>query len=655
MAALFAAASAFSSEPITAADPFEPHGRRDGSLKDALDALRADRYREALARRNGLADPLDRLIVDTFLVRAGTRHLTSAMLADIAARSEGWPGAELLQQRLEEAIAREAPAPDVLLAALQQRPVTAVGTRLVANALMLTGRGAEATERVRAVWLGDPLGTVLQAGYLEDFGTRLSEGDHLARVDMLVAQDRFEEVRALRRELGAEARVYVDARVAVATGSADASQRLADVPRGLRRRSGYLLAEIEAARRANEVDRATRLFDGAPRGTQVDGDAWWTEARIVARMMAERGEGRAAYALVARGLATSVGARADEAFHAGWFALRYLADGGRAEVHLAELAAISTTPLSLSRAAYWRGRAASLRGDEAAAQAHHREASRHGTTYYGQLSRVALGLSGTGVGRPPAATAKDRLALALSKVATAAARLVAAGHGHRAAPLLDHLARTVPTPGQAVLVATLAERAGGMRPALSVAKAAQRTGLDVGRLAHPIGAIPDGVRLPDGVDLALVYAVARQESEFNAAAVSPAGARGLMQLMPGTAAAVARELRMAHSAAKLTSDPAHNATLGAAYLAKRLDAFDGSYVLTLAAYNAGAARASEWIARFGDPRDPKVDPVMWVEDIPFPETRNYVQRVIETVQVYREALGTGRFAIHADLSRGRAG
>ena len=166
-------------------------------------------------------------------------------------------------------------------------------------------------------------------------------------------------------------------------------------------------------------------------------------------------------------------------------------------------------------------------------------------------------------------------------------------------------------------------------------------------------AIPHTAKVPTGLDRAVVFSIARQESEFNPGAVSPVGASGLMQVMPQTAAAMARELGLSHSQSKLTSDPGYNATLGAAYLAKRLGNYNGSYILTFAAYNAGAGRVNEWIQRFGDPRDPNVDALAWVEDIPYPETRNYVQRVMENVQVYREALGTGRLAIETDLSRGR--
>ena len=188
-----------------------------------------------------------------------------------------------------------------------------------------------------------------------------------------------------------------------------------------------------------------------------------------------------------------------------------------------------------------------------------------------------------------------------------------------------------------------------------VAWRAQRRGLPIERVAYPSTAIPRAARVPNGVERALMYAIARQESSFHVQAVSPAGARGLMQVMPKTAQSIARELGMRTSKKKLTSDPAHNATLGAAYLQKRLNNFNGSYVLTAVAYNAGVGRARQWIARFGAPRRPGVDVVEWVEQIPFPETRNYVMRVLANLQVYREALGSGRMAIRQDLQRGTRG
>ncbi len=633
--------------------PFLAEGRQSSNLQGALDALKADRYEEAIRRRNGLSDPLDQMIVDYFLVRSGTTELTSAMIADYGARAAAWPEPRMVRTMAEAALSRENPDADTVIRVMGGQATSNVGARLLAKAMMAKGDTGGAMKLVRSIWHSQSLGTGLQAAYVDDFAARLTIDDHLERVDKLVANNRFDEARALRGRLGDGPRAYLDARVAVATNSGDAGRRLAAVPADLRRRPGYRLAQIEHERRADDLEAAARLIESASTGDIVDRDAWWVETRIVARMLAEKGDGRRAYKLVSIGFAEGNVEKADQAYHAGWFAMRYLNDGARAERHFAELERVATTPLSLSRAAYWRGRAAAMAGRTGEARTAYNEAARFGFTYYGQLARAELGTSGTGVGRAPSPGPSDRAAFGRNEVAEAVRRLIKAGHRHRIATLLDHLAETVPTAGQAVMTAELAEEAGYPHLALRVAKEAQRRGLDVGQLAYPTSAIPRNATIPNGLDRAVVYAIARQESEFNPGAVSPVGARGLMQVMPNTASSLARELGLGHSPTKLTSDPGYNATLGAAYLAKRLGNFDGSYILTFAAYNAGAGRVREWIERFGDPRDPGVDAVTWVEDIPYPETRNYVQRVLENVQVYREALGTGRLAIKTDLTRGR--
>lgn len=631
---------------------FSRGGGDRAALRAALDALKADRYGEAVTRRNALKDPLDRLIVDHFLIRSGSNVVTSTMVTAYAASAPHWPSAALTRVRAEEALSREAPAPEAVIRAMGGSARSPAGVRLLAKAHLARGERERAAQLVRPLWHSQSVGAAMQTAMAADFGALLTVDDHLTRVDKLVALHRFEEAQALRGRLGSGPRAYVDARLAAAQGAGSAASLLARVPADLARRPGYRLAVAEHKRRNDDEAAAADIIEKVDRRSIVDGDAWWVEARIVARTLAEKGDGRRAYRLVTRGFAVGDEERADEAFHAGWIALRHLRDSRAAERHFAALEAISTMPISRARAGYWRARAAEASGDAAAARRHYETAARYGFTYYGQLARAALGQSGTGVGRAPAPTATDRQAIAANDVAEAVRRLIATGHQHRIYPLLDHLAETVPTAGQLALVVALAEEAGQPHLSLLVAKEGQRRGLPVAGLAYPSTAIPRTAAMPSGLDPALVYAIARQESLFNPGAVSPAGARGLMQVMPQTAATMARTLGMPYSESRL-ADPGYNATLGAAYLAKRLAEFDGSYILTFAAYNAGAARVGEWIGRFGDPRERAVDPVDWVEQIPYPETRNYVQRVMENVQVYREVLGTGRLAIETDLDRGR--
>lgn len=623
-------------------------------LKRALDALKADRYDQTLVMRGDLKDPLDRAILDYYLTRSGSRQVPAKLIAEFAAANPQFPTPSRTRASLEAALSRENTPPATAKRIMGGRASTPVGMRLLVRERVAAGDRAGAQRLLRSLWHNEPMGSDLQASIAKEFGALLSVDDHLVRIDKLIAENRLSEARALRPRLGNGPRAYVDARVAAAQGANDAAKRLKAVPATYARRPGFALAKAEVLRRADDFDGAAKTILAVSPNNTVDGDAFWTEARIVARSLHENGQSRRAYQLASRGYAEGRTAKADEAFHAGWFALSGLGNGTDAERHFAELERVASYPISLSRAAYWRARAAQKRGDTAAADRHFRTAATYGFTYYGQLARETLRLSGTGVPRGPNITAADRAAISQNALAEAVRRLVATGHEHRIWPFIDRLSETVPTAGQVALATELARKAGYPHLALMAAKEGQRRGLDVGRIAYPTTEIPKGASMPVGLDRALVYSIARQESLFNTSAVSPAGARGLMQVMPRTGSAMARELKLRHSTRRLTSDPAYNATIGAAYLNKRLGEFNGSYIMTFAAYNAGAGRVKEWVERFGDPRSTRVDVVEWIEEIPYPETRNYVMRVLENVQVYREALGTGRLAIKEDLARGRA-
>jgi soluble lytic murein transglycosylase len=231
-------------------------------------------------------------------------------------------------------------------------------------------------------------------------------------------------------------------------------------------------------------------------------------------------------------------------------------------------------------------------------------------------------------------------------------RLEQIGYAAKAISIYTQLSQELDSVGELALLAVMAERNENHYLALRVGKTAAMRGLDVGALSHPLGAIPASANI-SGSGKALAYAIARQESEFNVGAVSKAGARGLLQLMPATAKSVATRNGMAFSAPRLTSDAGYNATLGAHFLGEQLDRFNGSYVLTFAGYNAGPRRASEWVEKYGDPRGQSIEEIVdWIERIPYSETRNYVQRVMENYEVYKARL-TGSADIETDLVYGR--
>ncbi|TIS12881.1 MAG: lytic transglycosylase domain-containing protein, partial [Mesorhizobium sp.] len=271
---------------------------------------------------------------------------------------------------------------------------------------------------------------------------------------------------------------------------------------------------------------------------------------------------------------------------------------------------------------------------------------------YGQLAGERVGLRTLSIVHPTPSAA-DRQSFEGREAVKAIKRLQEAGYDRYAETLYRDLAGQLTSPGELALLAGLAEKQGNHFMALKVGKIAAQRGIDVGALSHPLGVIPDSADI-SGSGKALAYAIARQESEFNVAAISSAGARGLLQLMPGTAKQLAKKAGMTFSQTRLTTDAGYNATLGSAFLGEQLDRFNGSYVLTFAGYNAGPNRAAQWVAKYGDPRGKDVDAVVdWVERIPYTETRSYVQRVMENYEAYRMRI-SGKYDIVGDLVNGRS-
>ncbi|HXV28893.1 MAG TPA: lytic transglycosylase domain-containing protein, partial [Sinorhizobium sp.] len=333
-----------------------------------------------------------------------------------------------------------------------------------------------------------------------------------------------------------------------------------------------------------------------------------------------------------------------------WYALRGLEDPTTAARHFRRILDASGRPISASRAWYWLGRAAEAGGPGASAD-YFANAARYPGTFYGQLAAARLGLSALNVAYP-SPTPEDRARFEGREAVRAIDRLEAAGHGWRADSLYRALAEELTSAGELAILAARAEKTRDHQLSLQVGKIAFGRGIDVAALAFPLGVIPSSANI-DGAGKALAYAIARQESAFNPAAVSPANARGLLQLLPTTAKGVAGRYGLAYSKDRLTSDAGYNATLGAHYLGEQIDSFGGSYILTFIAYNAGPRRVPQWIERYGDPRGGPIDEVVdWIERIPFEETRNYVQRVMENYQVYKSRLGQ-KADIVSDLRLGR--
>ena len=419
---------------------------------------------------------------------------------------------------------------------------------------------------------------------------------------------------------------------------------LAALPNARRDEPGLMLDRARWLRRADRTADALALWQRAGEAAQsaVPPDqlgAWWTERNVLARRLLRDGNAAGAYTLAAQHGQIAPEQALDAEFLAGFIALRKLNDPAAAARHFATLADLSKSAITQGRAHYWLGRAAAAAGKDPRPE--YELAAAWPTTFYGQFAALALGDDAAGLARrimalhDPAYTRDRVLRFTDREVVRAAAMLVAWGDPYRARAFLLRMDELAPDPSDRALTARLALRVGLPDMAVFIARRMGRDGLALPEAGWPIAAEPPA----DSVDPAVSLGVIRQESSFDIGAVSPSGARGLMQLMPFTAQAVAKQVGVATSLVSLTADPAHNMRLGATYLQQMLERFDNSLPLAVAAYNAGPHRVDQWLPENGDPRVGPVDMLDWIELIPFNETRNYVQRVLENVVIYRARRG----------------
>jgi soluble lytic murein transglycosylase len=621
-------------------------------LKAGLDALSDKDGAKALSIRNRMTVGLDRHMLTWSIAMSGLRDVSSSEIATAQRELKGWPGLKSFRANSERALYRENPNPKGVLAAFgNSEAETTEGAMLLARAHLAIGNTTQAAKVIRKLWHEDGLDKPTEDRILGEFTSLLRPADHKARMDYLMYRGRASQAKRFSA-LG-EAQSLYNAWAALIQKSGNTAALIKAVDSRWASDPAYLFIRIENLRRQDKYEDAAKLLEQMPRDKAklINTGEWWNEQRIVARGLADLGKFRAAYQVTAHHAAGETADMADAEFHAGWYALRYLNDPKTASKHFQRILEVSNRPLSASRGWYWLGRAAEAAGDDKARDYFNR-AAQHPSTFYGQLASARVQMGAIRIPYPAPSPAERELFTSREAV-QAISRYEAAGHGWRAQSLYRALAEQLDNPGELALLSSRAEKSeGGHQLSLQIGKTAYARGINVPALAFPIGVIPSSANI-GGSGKALAYAIARQESAFNPAAVSPANARGLLQLLPSTAKGVAARHGLAYAPAKLTTDPGFNATLGAHYLGEQIDAFGGSYIMTFIAYNAGPRKVPEWIGRYGDPRGKSIDEVVdWIERIPFPETRNYVQRVMENYQVYKSRLGQETDIVH-DLRFGR--
>ncbi|MDB5592712.1 lytic transglycosylase domain-containing protein [Enterovirga sp.] len=624
-------------------------------VRDAVAAYRRGDLSAGDALRARATSPAAGAFLDWAALRIGGIGVSFDRVLAFATAYPDFPGQSWLRRRGEDALlAERKPAPVVRAYFTRERPQSPGGKLALAQAFRADGLGEDAAALIRDAWRNDMFGRDLELRILDAFKDTLTTADHRARMARFLGRENWDGGRRAASYAGDGHDAVVKARAAVEQRARNAAKLLEAVPPTLKDDVSAMFARVQLLRRSEKAEEAAKLLSELPRdpAVLVDGDVWWVERRLVARKLLDDGDPKAAYAVVTGHGATTAERRIEAEFTAGWIALRFMKDPALARSHFERVAGVAGTPISRARAAYWRGRAAEAAGEAEEARRLYGEAAEHDITYYGQLAAAKIGRSEVTLRRPLDGENPARQAAARQPMVEAVALAYAAGMRELALPLALEFGRGSTEIAELEALAGILVGNGDTRGLLTLGKLATQRGLPLDEAAFPTSGIPDFEPLGSGVEPAMVHAIARQESAFDPAAGSSAGARGLMQLMPGTAQATARKAGIPYEPGRIL-DATYNARLGSAHLADLMEDWRGAYILVFASYNAGPGNARKWIQAYGDPRDPAVDAVDWVERIPFSETRNYVQRVMENLQVYRRRLDTRHaLAIETDLKAG---
>jgi soluble lytic murein transglycosylase len=634
--------SAKSTDTSAPAETAAPLSGDLAAVRQAIDLARKGKTGEATAIGKTIGDPAAQKLVEWFILRHPEGQANFNRYAAFIADNPHWPSMSLFRRRAEVRLWQERSDAATVRRFIATQPTGAKGRFALARVLLAEGDRDGAARLVREAWRSDELSERAESEALETFGDLLTGEDHRARMDKRIGAKDFSGASRAARRLGDDDRSIVKACAAVAANATKALDLLDAVATEARQDLGYALCRINWMVRHDRLEDATRLTLAAASGTMAlqDTDEWWRQRRLLARKLLDQGKFQAAYQVV-REAAPPANEyyRADFHFMPGWIALRYLNDPATARAHFAHIDDGASNPIVLARANYWRGRAAEAIGAKDEMRASYEAAARYPTAYYGQLARAKLGVDKIEL-RLPLQPDPVNMPAALDELVRAADMLYTLGERDVVLYFVTDLAEQSVDVAALAALGELTGRRNDARAMLQIGKAALGRGLALDPYAFPTIGIPPHSPIGPQIDRSIIYSVARTESAFDQRDKSAANAVGLMQVTPEAGRDTAKRFGVSYDWERMVSDPVYNTQMGAAELSALLQEYKGCHIMTFAGYNAGRGRVRDWVKQYGDPRDPKVDAVDWVERIPFSETRNYVQRVMENLQVYRVRFDT---------------
>lgn len=621
-------------------------------FRDAMQAIHDEQWGLAQGYRAGLHDTAAGKLVDWELA-INHPDMDFFTLSQAVNELQGWPRHDRIRIMAEQKISESGMSPLAIDKWFLQWPaISGEGKIAHADALFALGQEQSAIALLKDGWRNHYLAKDVRRHVLSQDGKYLDQDDHIARMHNLLWMRRTSEAAELLSRVGRSQKALGVARIRLIRNARGVDEAIERVPANLQNDPGLLFDRAWWRRKKGRTQDALPLIKALP--AKVDAPAaakrMWVERKIQLRRAIKDKNYQLAYDLASKNGFDKGPDFAEGEWTAGWLALQFLHKPDLAKQHFETLRQGVTTPVSQARALYWLGRTDAMRNNPAQAREWYMQAALYGYTYYGQLAQQELGPGYINLGSDPVPTPVDRTRFANDQQVQAMELLANLGDWSDFRRFSYFLDDALPNAVDHVMLAEITREYGQPGVGLRAAKAALRRNEVLPDSLWPLRNVPESARRPEA---ALTLAISRQESELYPRAISHVGARGLMQLMPSTARRTARNEGMRYRRNWLIDDPQYNLQLGSAHLQDLLDEFEGSYILAAAAYNAGKHRVDQWIKDYGDPRK-DTNPVDWVEEIPYSETRNYVQRVMENVQVYRNRLRgePALIRLKEDLNRG---
>jgi soluble lytic murein transglycosylase len=614
----------------------------------AIAAARAGDWNQAYTIAVRSNDPLPMKIVKWLDY---TRSSVTGRFSDISTfivQNPDWPAQKVLRRQAELALADE--NDDTADAWFKKfPPVTGLAKARAGMIMVGHGQVDAGLAAVRAAWVDSDFTASDEHEFYARYSANLRPEDNVKRLDRLLWDRLSDPARRMLPLVPPDYRAEAEARLALVDRASNAQTLVAKIPDARRGDIGLIFDTIHWDRHNDNNDAAAQLLL-AHGDNPEHPSAWAGERQIVARRLLALGNADLAYKVIQQSAGAEGNAYSESEFLSGYIALRYMKNSALAFDHFSHVLARVTVPWAKARAAYWSGRAAAAGGKPELAAKWYAAGAEHMVTFYGQLAAHQLGNDAPPRPQPePKPTAEELADFNARELVRAAALFAAANDRDHIRVFLMQQADLAKKPIEFAMIASFAEQRGRVDVAIAVARRAIDAGMPLMIHGYPVTTLPAGT----GPERSLLLAIVRTESAFDQEAMSGVGARGLMQLMPGTAQLIAKQQQMPYSVDRLLTDGLYNLTLGRAYVEKLLDDFGGSYPLAIASYNAGPGRVRQWLHDYGDPRGREIDMVDWIESIPFNETRLYTQRVLESLQIYRgqDTENSAAFSLAADLAR----